>query len=154
MKTLKMLLLLLVAITLSGCDSNENKHSAKEWAMLEVENDYHQLDDDGVLLTHDAITQPVSKEIIDEIIADGDSIKILSNNYNHVVEENGLEYYAVFFKHMLIAETSDGLKECTYVSSIAWEDETIFYDYEHAKFSEQQILGHWRTHMELTRKDI
>ena len=141
LKTLKTILLLIVAvITLSGCGNDANKHSAKEWAMMAVENDYYQLDDDGVLLTHDAITQPVSKEIIDEIIADGDSIKVLSNNYNHVVEENGLEYYVVFFKHMLIAETSNDLKECTYVSVITWEDKTIFYDYEHAKFSEQQIL--------------
>lgn len=141
MKTLKTLLLLVVAvITLSGCGNDANKHSAKEWAMMAVENDYYQLDDDGVLLTHDAVTQPVSKEIIDEIIADGDSIKVLVNNYYHVAEENGLEYYAVFFKHMLIAETSDGLKECTYVSAIAWQDKTIFYDYEYAKFSEQQIL--------------
>lgn len=141
MKTLRTLLLLVVAvITLSGCGNDANKHSAKEWTMMEVENDYHQLDDDGILLTHDAVTQPLSKEIINEIIADGDSISILVNNYYHVVEENGLEYYAVFFKHMLIAETSDGLKECTYVSSIAWENKTIFYDYEYAKFSEQQIL--------------
>jgi len=141
MKTLRTLLLLVVAvITLSGCGNDANKHSAKEWTMMEVENDYHQLDDDGILLTHDAVTQPLSKEIINEIIADGDSISILVNNYYRVVEENGLEYYAVFFKHMLIAETSDGLKECTYVSSIAWENKTIFYDYEYAKFSEQQIL--------------
>ena len=136
-------LLLLIPLLLVGCSDSENdadKHTAKGWTMMEVENDYHQLDDDGVLLTHDAVTQPLSKEIINEIIADGDSISILVNNYYRVVEENGLEYYAVFFKHMLIAETSGGLKECTYVSSIAWEDKTIFYDYEHAKFSEQQIL--------------
>lgn len=140
MKTLKMLLLLLVAITLSGCDSNENNHSAKEWAMLAVENDYHQLDDDGVLLTHDAITQPLSKEIIDEIITNDDSIVILANNYCHVTEEDGYEYYGVCFKHTLITETSGGLKEYTYFSGIAWKDETIFYDYEYAKFGENQIL--------------
>lgn len=142
MKALRTLLLIVVAvITLSGCGNDANKHSAKEWTMMEVERDYYQLDDDGVLLTHDAVTKPLSKEIINEIIADGDSISILVNNYCRVVKENGLEYYAVFFKHALIAETFGGrLKECTYVSSIVWEDKTIFYDYEHAKFSEQQIL--------------
>ena len=139
MKTLKILLLSLVAITLSSCGYDENLHSAKEWAMMAVENDYHQLDDDGVLLTHDAITQPLSKEIIDEIIADGDSINILDNNYCHVMGDDW-EYYGVYFKHTLIAETSHGLKECTYVSAIAWEDKAIFYDCENAKFSEQQIL--------------
>ncbi len=141
MKTLKTLLLLVVAvITLSGCGNDTNKHSAKDWAMMEVEKDYYQLDDDGVLLTHDAVTQAPSKEIVDELIADGDSVRFLANNYCYVVEENGLEYYFVYFKHTLIAQTSSGLKESTYLSAIAWEEKTIYSDYENAKFSEQQIL--------------
>ena len=146
-------LLLLIPLLLVGCSDSENdadKHTAKEWAMMEVENDYYQLDDDGTLLTHDVVTQAPSKESVDELIADGGSVVVSANGYCYVTDDgDGWEYYGVYFKHTLITEASGGIKECTYFSAIAWEDESLFkhlinnafgLKLERAKFSEQQIL--------------
>lgn len=95
------------------------KHSAKEWAMIAVEEEHYQLDDDGYLLTHTAVIQTPSLELVEE--AEGKTYK----DYLYVKDDDD-SYYMAFFKHSLIVEKYGGaVEEYVYISAIAWVDNNI-----------------------------
>lgn len=95
---------------------NEGLKSAKEWAMMAVENEHYQLDDDGYLLTHAVVIQTPSLELVEE--TEGDTYE----DYLYVKDSDG-NYYMAFFKHYLVVEKYGGkIEEYVYISAIAWED--------------------------------
>lgn len=95
---------------------NVGLKSAKEWVMMAVEEEeYYQLDDNGNLLTHTAVIQTPSLELVEEV--EGETY----GDYLYVKDDDG-NYYMAFFKHYLVVENFNYIEEYVYVSVIAWED--------------------------------
>ena len=109
--------LIALMISLGACRQiqNEGLKPAKEWVMMAVEEEYYQLDNgSGVyLLTHTAVIQTPSLELVEEV--EGETY----GDYLYVKDDN---YCMAFFKHYLVVEDYNYIKEYVYVSAIAWED--------------------------------
>ena len=98
---------------------NVGLKSAKEWVMMAVEEEeYYQLDDNGNLLTHTAVIQTPSLELVEEV--EGETY----GDYLYVKDDDG-DYYMAFFKHYLVVENFNYIEEYVYVSVIAWEDRSF-----------------------------
>lgn len=111
------LIALMISLGVSHQIQNEGLKSAKEWAMMAVEQEYYQLDNgNGVyLLTHTAVIQTPSLELVEEV--EGETY----GDYLYVKDNVG-DYYMAFFKHYLVVEDYNDIEEYVYVSAIAWED--------------------------------
>ena len=111
--------LIALMISLGACRQiqNEELKSPKEWVMMSVEEEYYQLDNgNGVyLLTHTAVIQTPSLELVEE--AEGETY----GDYLHVKDDDD-NYYMAFFKHYLVVDDYNYIKEYVYMSAIAWED--------------------------------
>ncbi len=110
--------LIALMISLGACRQiqNEGLKSPKEWVMMAVEEEeYYRLDDGGNLLTHTAVIQTPSLELVEEV--EGETY----GDYLYVKDNDG-DYYMAFFKHYLVVEDYNYIKEYVYVSAIAWED--------------------------------
>ena len=110
------LIALIISLGVSRQIQNVGAKSAKEWAMMAVEEEeYYQLDDGGNLLTHTAVIQTPSLELVEEV--EGETY----GDYLYVKDNDG-DYYMAFFKHYLVVENYNYIEEYVYVSAIAWED--------------------------------
>lgn len=95
------------------------KHSAKEWAIIAVEEEHYQLDDDGYLLTHSIVLQPPSLELLEE----GRDKNI--NGFLYGRDNEGYFYQAIF-EHTLFVEKYDGkINKYVYLSAIAWRSNSF-----------------------------
>ena len=112
--------LIALMISLGACRQTQNEElkSPKEWVMMSVEQEYYQLDNgNGVyLLTHTAVIQTPSLELVEEV--EGETY----GDYLYVKDNDGDYYMMAFFKHYLVVEGYNYIKEYVYVSAIAWED--------------------------------
>ena len=111
------LIALIISLGVSRQIQNVGAKSAKEWAMMSVEQEYYQLDNgNGVyLLTHTAVIQTPSLELVEEV--EGETY----GDYLYVKDNDG-DYYMAFFKHYLVVENYNAIEEYVYISAIAWED--------------------------------
>ena len=120
-KKLKILVItafsLITLLSLVGCSTSNEKKTAMGWAKMAVEEEYYQLDNgSGVyLLTHTAVIQTPSLELVEEV--EGKT----RGDYLYVKNHAG-DYYMAFFKHYLVVEDYNYIKEYVYISAIAWED--------------------------------
>lgn len=108
-------ILALALLMLVGCSTKNEKKTAMEWAKMAVEEEYYQLDDKRNLLTHTAVIQTPSLELVEE--AEGETY----GDYLYVKDDDG-DYYMAFFKHSLVVENYNKIEEYVYMSAIAWED--------------------------------
>lgn len=94
----------------------ENGKTAVEWVKMAVEEEHYILDDGGILLTHTAVIQTPSLELVEE--AEGETY----GDYLYFKDNDG-DYYEACFKHYLIVEKYSGkIEEYVYISAIAWKE--------------------------------
>lgn len=116
------LLSLIIVIGLFKQIQVSGKHSAKEWAIIAVEEEHYKLDDDGYLLTHSLVLQPPSLEILEE----GRNENI--NGFLYGRDNEGYFYQAIF-EHTLFVQKYDGkINKYVYLSGVAWRYNKRLFD--------------------------
>lgn len=130
----KISILVLALLSLVGCSTSDEKKTAMEWVKMAVEEEHYILDDDGYLLTHTAVIQTPSLELIEEV--GGETF----GDYLYGKDDDG-DYCMAFFKHYLVVEKYSGkLEEYVYLSAIAWRFETKIKSSNPIKFTEYEII--------------
>lgn len=129
----KISILALALLSLVSCSNSNEKKTAMEWAKIAVEEEHYILDDDGILLTHTAVTQTPSLELVEEV--EGETY----GDYLYVKDDDG-DYYVAFFKHSLVVETYYKIKEYVYISAIVWRFEIKSSNPIKLKFTEDEIV--------------
>ena len=129
----KISILALALLSLVSCSNSNEKKTAMEWAKIAVEEEHYILDDDGILLTHTAVTQTPSLELVEEVKGE------TYGDYLYVKDDDG-DYYVAFFKHSLVVETYYKIKEYVYISAIVWRFEIKSSNPIKLKFTEDEIV--------------
>lgn len=114
----KISILALALLSLVGCSNSNEKKTAMEWAKMAVEEEHYILDDDGYLITHTAVIQTPSLELVEEV--EGETY----GDYLYVKDDDD-NYYMAFFKHYLVIEDYNYIEEYVYMSAIAWEEKNL-----------------------------
>lgn len=137
----KISILALALLSLVGCATSNEKKTAMEWAKIAVEEEHYILDDDGILLTHTAVIQAPSLELIEEV--EGETY----GDYLYVKDDDG-DYYMAFFRHYLVVEIYNYKNyfyihnEYIYISTIVWrlKKEINYSNPIKLKFTEDEII--------------